>query len=103
MVSLKRTSEGLHIYYLDVFSLLNMIANHPGLFGFTNTFTDLGPAANCLLPIDPGSQSCDALPNGFDADGSVFWDALHPTRRLHKYIAIAAAFCLKTSAQCELS
>lgn len=102
MESLDTTSEDLRLYYLDVFSLFEVIDTYPAGFGFSNTFTDPGPAANCLIQISSEPQDCDSLPDGFDASGSMLWDAQHPTTQLHKFIAATAVLCLKIPRICEL-
>ena len=89
------------IYHVDVYSLFSVIADNPHVFGFTNTFTDLGPASNCLISLFPG-QDCSELPDGLDAGGSVFWDSQHPTAALHRYIGLKAYLCLSFLGICRL-
>jgi len=79
------TYSDMFIYHADIYSLLKQISANPLVFGFTNTLTTPGPATGCLVFF--GVPSCSALPNGFDAGGSIFWDDQHPTTQMHVLIA----------------
>jgi phospholipase/lecithinase/hemolysin len=97
------THENSTIHYLDVFSLIAGISSFPRAFGFTNTFSDPGPASNCLIPLfGPENQDCSALPFGLESGGSVFWDSQHPSTELHRYIAIRSFLCLKLPGSCAV-
>ena len=64
------SSLGVTIYDLDVFSISKDIKNNPATYGFTNT-----------------TESALLTGNAANAAQYVFWDGVHPTTRVHDFIA----------------
>lgn len=63
---------GIGIYEFDVEALFLEVRNNPIAFGFTNV-------------TEPAPKF--AVENNFDGEGSLFWDDVHPTTRMHALIA----------------
>ena len=66
------TSLGIHIVALDIFSIGKELKSNPA-FGFTNT-----------------TQSALLTGNAANADQFLYWDTVHPTRRVHDIFAVRA-------------
>jgi phospholipase/lecithinase/hemolysin len=77
---------GIHIIYVDVYSLMNsLIQTFPH-------HADAGPAGDCLF-INPAN--CTQPLNGFNAPGYVFWDIEHPTTGVHSILAATMSTALQ--------
>ena len=74
---------GLHLTYLDAFSLVDEVVANPGAFGFTNV------TAPCYVGSFTGGGLVCATPNLY-----LFWDMDHPSAAGHAAIAAAAADAL---------
>ena len=68
---------GASIKRLDIFGILNAIVAHPRSFGIRNT-TD-----SCLVFFT--ADKCR------QQNKYVFWDGLHPTKKVHRIVGRAAA------------
>jgi phospholipase/lecithinase/hemolysin len=78
-------NEGLRIYEVDVFSLLETVLADPGEYGFN---------ANVGIPVLNesvlyGTQVGPLFLN--DPATALFWDGVHPTTRAHSIVAAEAA------------
>ena len=81
-------SQGIRVIPVDVFSLINQIAQSPGTFGFSNI---TGIACGPFPPITTSGNSQFCLPSNLVASGAdtsfLFADAVHPTSGTHRIIA----------------
>jgi phospholipase/lecithinase/hemolysin len=96
------STGGSTLDLVDTFALLGAIDRTHKALGFSQGFEDLGPAANCLVALDPATQSCAPLPDGLDSAGFPFWDEQHPATRLHQLVAFRASFCLDDPGNCRV-
>ena len=71
--------RGITIKRLDFFGVLNTIVANPKKFGIKNT-TD-----TCLMFLPPATEVCNR-PGRY-----VFWDGLHPTKKIHRIVGKIAA------------
>jgi phospholipase/lecithinase/hemolysin len=71
LLAFEEALGGIHIFRIDVFSLLNAVETDPTHFGFTN-ITD--PCLTTVVCSDP--------------DHTFFWDTHHPTEFGHAFFAV---------------
>lgn len=74
-------ADGLHLFTVDTYSLLDSVVAHPAAYGFSNATTpcwtgSYTSAASGSVCADPASY--------------VFWDGEHPTAAAHAIVADAA-------------
>ena len=74
---------GLEIYRLDLFSFVDVAAQMPHGFGFSDATT---PCLQVFVP--PATGVCD------DPDQRLFWDGIHPTRAGHRLVGNIAVNAL---------
>ncbi|WP_448208451.1 autotransporter domain-containing protein [Azospirillum sp. sgz302134] len=68
---------GVKVVVADVNTLYRAVAANPTAYGFTNVLT----------PCITNNQATGACPNDAQADKTVYWDEIHPTRTAHLLIA----------------
>jgi outer membrane lipase/esterase len=79
LANLEQLFPDISINRLDFFGILNDISTNPGRYGITNTVSS---CINYFVTVD---QICDK-PNKF-----LFWDGIHPTRKVHRIVSKIAA------------
>jgi phospholipase/lecithinase/hemolysin len=73
-------NQGLKVYDLNTFTLLDNVAADPSAYGFNNV------TAPCYTgPFTGGGSACS------DPDSYLFWDQVHPTAAAHLIIGTEAA------------
>jgi phospholipase/lecithinase/hemolysin len=88
-------AEGLKVFTLDTFDLLDQIKADPSGFGFSNVSDPCWTGGF----TDPSSGTL-CSPDTSDQDKFLFWDAVHPTEAGH---LLAAEFAVKALATPEIS
>lgn len=68
---------GVKVIVADVNGLYRAVAANPAAYGFTNVTT----------PCISGNKATGACPTDAQADKTVYWDEIHPTRAAHLLIA----------------
>jgi len=71
----------LTVYTLDIFALVQMMANNPASFGFTNV---ADPCLQGLYVAPPPTGPVSVCGN---PDEYLFWDIIHPTAKTHAILA----------------
>jgi phospholipase/lecithinase/hemolysin len=72
--------SGVDLIEFDTFSLFRSIVDNPGAFGFTNVTT---PCYSGFVERNPTATECS------NPGESVPWDRVHPTERVHGFLAEA--------------
>lgn len=91
-VAALRAGLGVEIIYVDVEAALNEVLANGARFGFTNT------TGSCLAADKSWTDLCSFNEDfSINADGFVFFDAIHPTAQAHELLAEFAYATLLTS------
>lgn len=67
-----KNNPSVHLYFIDIFSYFEDLVANPQKYGFTNS-TETCPNFNVV--------------DNFENEGYIFWDHIHPTTEVHKFIA----------------
>ena len=91
-VAALRASLGAEIIYVDVETAVSEILSNGARYGFTNT------TGSCLDADKNWTGLCSLNPDySINADGFVFFDAIHPTAQTHELLAEFAYATLLTT------
>lgn len=92
LAKLRRASR-LEVALLDVNAAFGQILDDPAIFGFDNV------SVPCLIQSPDGTRTpsgiCPPAGDSFDAEGTLFWDLIHPSAAGHRMIAIGAQSTLQ--------
>lgn len=87
-----RADRGVEIIYVDVETALNEVLSNGARYGFANT------TGSCLDADKNWTGLCSFNPDSsINADGFVFFDAIHPTAQAHELLAEFAYATLLTT------
>lgn len=73
---------GIKVAYIDIYSIILEAVQNPQKFGFTETSKGC-----CGTGTVEYGESCKGLKTCGDRTKFVFWDAVHPSEKMHKIMA----------------
>ncbi|XP_030528933.1 GDSL esterase/lipase At5g45950 [Rhodamnia argentea] len=80
-----RKSKGLKTAFVDAYAIIQDAINRPGRYGLTETTKGC-----CGTGTVEYGESCKGLTTCSEPEKYVFWDAVHPTEKMYKILALEA-------------